>query len=155
MLHPGASAPEIDLPDLDGGQLKLTEALERGPVVLVFFKIACPTCQMTLPFLQRLADSTLSKAQLVAISQDDAGDTREFQQRFSVSMPTVLDVRPNYPASNAYRIDNVPSIFLVQTDGMIALAVDGFHKAALKDLGRLFGVEVFRETDRVPELRPG
>ena len=155
MLLPGTAAPEIDLPDLDGERFRLTDALRSGPVVIAFFKISCPTCQMTFPFLQRMIDGAGSSTQLVAISQDDVGDTREFQQRFGVSMQTLLDSKPHYAASNAYRIENVPSIFLVQQDGTIGLAVDGFHKQALEDIGRLFGVETFRETDRVPAMRPG
>jgi peroxiredoxin len=155
MLLPGASAPDIDLNDLDGSAWNLRKALELGPVVLAFFKVSCPTCQFTFPFLQRLADSSNSSHRLVAISQDDAPNTREFEQRTGVSMPTLIDVPPRYSASNAYRITSVPSIFLVETDGTISMAAAGFHKAALEDLGQRFGVAPFRETDHVPALRPG
>jgi peroxiredoxin len=155
MLRPGDSAPDINLPDLDGSPWNLSEALRQGPVVLAFFKISCPTCQMTLPFLQRLADSPANGAKLVAISQDDAPDTREFHQRFGVSLPTLTDAPPGYSASNAYRITSVPSIFVIEADGKIASAVEGFNKAELEKLGRRFGVTPFRESDRVPVLRPG
>ena len=156
MLQPGDSAPDINLSDLDGTAWKLHEALQHGPVVLAFFKISCPTCQMTFPFLQRIADSASGGPKnIVAISQDDAPDSREFQQRFGLSMPTLIDVPPGYSASNAYGIFSVPSIFVVETDGRIASAVEGFNKAALEDLGRRFSVALFRESDRVPALRPG
>jgi peroxiredoxin len=148
MLQPGALAPDIDLPDLSGGRWVLREALQHGPVVLAFFKISCPTCQLTLPFLQRFP-------QLIAISQDDAADTHEFQQRFGVSMTTLLDAPPRYSASNAYGITSVPSIFLVEPDGKIDSAMDGFSKAGLEELGQRFQVTPFRESDRVPSLRPG
>jgi peroxiredoxin len=156
MLQPGDSAPDINLPDLEGAAWTLHEALQHGPVVLAFFKISCPTCQMTFPFLQRLADSAPARGpKLVAISQDDAPDTREFQQRFGVSMPTLTDASPSYSASNAYRISSVPSIFVVETDGQITSAVEGFNRAAMEDLGQRLGVPPFRESDRVPTLRPG
>jgi peroxiredoxin len=155
MLRPGDSAPDVNLPDLDGAAWSLREALRHGPVVLAFFKISCPTCQMTFPFLQRLADFPGSGPQLVAISQDDVPDTREFHQRFGVSMPTLTDAPPRYPAGNAYRITSVPSIFVIETDGKVASAVEGFNKAELEKLGQRFGVSPFREGDRVPALRPG
>jgi peroxiredoxin len=155
MLAPGTSAPSIELPDLEANVFSLADALRGGPVVLVFFKVSCPTCQMTFPYLQKLADSRNTSAQLIAISQDDAGDSREFRQRLGVSMRTLLDAGPLYKASNAYRIDSVPSFFVIETDGTIALAFDGFNKSALEQVGRLFGVEMFHETDRVPALRPG
>lgn len=155
MLQPGVSAPDIHLPDLDGTAWSLREALRDGPVVLAFFKISCPTCQLTFPFLQRLADSPNGGPRLIAISQDDAPDTREFEQRFGVSMPTLIDAPPRYSASNAYRITSVPSIFVVETDGKIGSAVEGFNRAELEKLGQRFRVTPFRENERVPALRPG
>jgi peroxiredoxin len=160
MLQPGVTAPEISLPDLNGTPWTLGEALRQGPVVLAFFKVSCPVCQFTLPFLQRLADTETgglvdSQPRLIAVSQDDVADSREFQQRFGVFMPTVIDARPGYSASNAYRITSVPSIFVVETDAGISSAVEGFNKAELQKLGRRFHVDPFRDADRVPALRPG
>lgn len=128
----------------------------KGPVVLAFFKVSCPTCQLTFPFLQRLVDSSAGTAPgLIAISQDDAASSRGFQERFGVSMPTLVDVPRTWPASNAYQITTVPSLFLIETDGRISFAIEGFSKAAIQKLGERFHAKPFRETDRVPDLRPG
>jgi peroxiredoxin len=154
MLAAGAQAPDIDLLDLNGDEWTLTRALKNGPVVLAFFKISCPTCQLTFPFLQRMADASPSTL-LMAVSQDDASATREFHDRFGVSMPTLLDTPRAYPASNAYQITSVPSLFVVEPDGKISFAIEGFSKAAIETLGERFGGSPFRETDHVPALRPG
>src|SRR5580765_2401694 len=53
-IEVGQSAPGFSLKALDGKEYSLTSLLERGPVVLAFFKISCPVCQFTFPFLQRL-----------------------------------------------------------------------------------------------------
>lgn len=155
MLQPGVPAPDINLTDLDGASWSLSEALANGPVVLAFFKISCPTCQLTFPFLQRLAVSSNGGPQLIAISQDDVRDSRDFQQRFGLSMLTLIDAPPRYSASNAYGITSVPSVFTIGTDGKIASAVEGFNKAELEKLGIRFGVAPFQEHERVPALRPG
>lgn len=156
MLPTGAPAPDIQLPDLNGDSWTLAEALKKGPVLLAFFKVSCPTCQLTFPFLQRLADSAFSASpQLIAISQDDVSSSREFQERLGVSMPTLIDAPRAFPASNAYRITSVPSLFLIETDGKISFTIEGFSKAALQKLGEHFRTAPFRETDRVPDLRPG
>ena len=43
-----------------------------------------------------------------------------FNQRFGVTFPTLLDLsNEDYPASNAYGITSVPSLFLVEPDGTI------------------------------------
>lgn len=156
MLAPGDPAPAIELPDLDGRRRTLADALKQGPVLVAFFKISCPVCRMTFPFLQRLADSAAAAAPgLLAVSQDDAADTREFRQRTGVSMPTLIDTPRAWPASNAYRITSVPSLFLVETDGRISLAAEGFDKAAMERLGARFQVAPFRPDESVPALRPG
>jgi peroxiredoxin len=155
MLQPGVSAPDINLPDLNGAAWSLRDALREGPVVLAFFKVSCPTCQMTFPFLQRLAAPGNVGSQLIAISQDNAPDSREFQQRLGLSMRTLIDAPPAYSASNTYEITSVPSIFTIETDGGITSAVEGFNKAELKKLGRRFHVVPFLESDRVPDLQPG
>ena len=127
----------------------MSEALQRGPVLLVFFKISCPTCQLTFPFLDRLG-----APQLITISQDDAKGTAQFQQRFGPSEPALLDEKP-YPASNLYRITNVPTLYLIEPDGRISMAVAGFSRAHLEVLGSRFGKAPFREGEQVPLLRPG
>jgi peroxiredoxin len=150
MLQPGNAAPAIELPDIHGTAQAPLAGLDNGPLLVAFYKVSCPTCQLTFPFLERLAGS----ANLVAVSQDDARDSREFNQRCGVTFATLLDSRP-YPVSNAYQITNVPSLFVVETDGRISFAVHGFNKAGLEKLGERFGVALFRENDHVPDLRPG
>ena len=57
-------------------------------------------------------------------------------------MPTLLDsARHGYPASNAYALSHVPSMFLVERDGTISWSLVGFHKKELEALGARFGVQ--------------
>jgi peroxiredoxin len=142
----GANAPDLTI-----GEWSLSAALKKGPVLLAFFKIACPTCQLTLPFLDRLAGT----AQVVAISQDDRTGTDRFRKRFNVAMPAILDAGPAYKASNLYGIRNVPSLFLVESDGKISMAETGFTKAQIERLGERFGVPVFHPGEDIPVFRPG
>ena len=156
MPQPADGAPDFELPLLTGGSWSLAEALSKGPVLLAFFKIACPTCQLTFPYLQRLADSRAPGApQLVAISQDNSGDTIYFQQQFGVSMPTVLEDTRTWNTSNAYRISSVPSLFLISRDGSVAHSFEGFVRSELEKLAELFAVPIFGPEDRVPAMKPG
>jgi Peroxiredoxin len=45
MLAPGRPAPDFRLPDLQGAETSLDQLLPHGPVLVVFFKVSCPTCQ--------------------------------------------------------------------------------------------------------------
>jgi peroxiredoxin len=151
MLAEGAKAPDLTIGDPTVGEWSLAAALKNGPVLLAFFKIACPTCQLTMPFLDRLA----AAAQVVAISQDDRTGTNQFRKRFKVGTPAILDAAPAYTASNLYGIRNVPSLFLVEPDGKISMAETGFSKAHLEELGERFGVPVFKAGEDIPVFRPG
>src|SRR6185437_10982265 len=124
MLSAGAKAPSFDLDDLAGGRRSLAEILQRGAALLAFYKISCPTCQFTFPFLERISRGSL---QVIAISQDDERCTSRFQSAYSLSMPMLLDPEDeDYPASNAFGISHVPSLFLIEQDGRVSLAASGF-----------------------------
>jgi peroxiredoxin len=153
-IEAGSQAPSFRLKSLDGAMLSLQEVLAKGPAVLAFYKISCPVCQLTFPYLERLAAG--SSIQIIGISQDDAAATRGFNQRYGVTFPTLLDQsKEGYPASNAFGITNVPALFLVEASGEIAKAFSGFSKRDLETLGERAGVQPFRPEDDVPEWKAG
>jgi len=154
LLRAGARAPEFRLERLDGGEVSLEEVAAGGTALLVFFKISCPVCQMTLPFLDRIYQS--GGLRIYGISQDDARDTRQFIREFGVTFPMLLDrEEADYPASNAYGISSVPTIFLLQHDGTLARVFEGWQKAEIEKLATVAGVEAFRPDDRVPAWKAG
>jgi peroxiredoxin len=150
----GRQAPDFRLATPDGGMVGLQELASAGPVVLVFFKVSCPTCQLTLPYLERLKDN--GKLRIVAISQDDAASTRRFHQAYGITLQTLLDDRAaGYPASNAYGISQVPTAFQVEPDGTVSSVREGFSKAEMEALGQRAGMAVFGPADHVPLWKPG
>ena len=154
MISEGAQAPRFELTDLTGGRSSLDGILSKGPALLVFYKVSCPVCQLTGPYLERLRVS--SKLQIIGISQDDQESTQSFRQRLGLTFPTLLDQsKEDYPASNAYGISSVPSLFLVEQDGSVAKAFNGFSKRDMESLGDRAGVPTFRPDDNVPEWKAG
>src|SRR5471032_583594 len=116
LIDPGSRAPDFRLPRLDGGQVTLQELVSSGPVVAAFFKISCPVCQFTFPFLERLyqrygGDSVT----FLGVSQDDAKATKKFASEYGITFPMAPDEK-DYPASNAYGLTSVPTIFLIDPD---------------------------------------
>jgi peroxiredoxin len=150
----GSKAPLFRLTGPDGSAITLDKILARGPALLAFYKISCPVCQLTAPYLERLsANNTL---QVIGISQDDASATRGFANRFRLTFPMLLDLsNEDYPASNAYGITSVPSLFLVESDGTISRAFAGFSKRDFESIGARAGVTLFGPDDHVPEWKAG
>jgi peroxiredoxin len=153
MLAAGAAAPSFDLEDISGGRQALSEILSHGPALIALYKVSCPVCQLTLPYLERIAAGSL---QVVAISQDDEPGTQRFGETFHVTMPTLLDrAEAGYPVSNGFGISRVPSLFLVEPDGVISLASEGFVKRDLEAIGQRAGIVPFRPEENVPEWKAG
>ena len=158
ILMEGSRAPEFQLSGLDGSVYTLSDILARGPALLAFFKVTCPVCQYTFPFLERIHQGANGDraVQIFGVSQDPAGATRSFNQDQGVSFPTLLDdAGKGYVVSNALGIGSVPTLFLIEPDGSISLSEPGFSKRALETIGSRVGVVPFRPGERVPEQRPG
>jgi peroxiredoxin len=154
MLEPGTAAPGFSLARLEGGLATLSQLLSGGPLLLAFFKVSCPTCQLTFPFLERI--SKPGRLRFFGVSQDDAESTREFQREFGITFPMLLDSEnENYPASNAYGISHVPSLFLIEPDGRVSWTSEGFSRKDIAALGAKAGAEPFREGESVPEHKSG
>src|SRR2546421_4753222 len=157
MLNVGDKAPDFELQDLSGKVHSLDEISAGKPVLLAFYKMSCPTCQYTFPFLERIYRGRANQdIGMYAISQDDAESTREFDREFGITLPTLLDREEDgYPASNAYGLSHVPSLFLVEPDGRISLTITGFDKKGMEALGRRLGKAPFEPDEAVPEWRAG
>src|SRR5262249_37669926 len=126
-LSIGKQAPEFELTDLNGRVHRLGEALANGPVALVFYKSSCPTCQFTLPYIQRIF-SRVGKAPGVTfwgVSQDDPEETRQFAKTYEITFNLLVDDYP-YAVSTDYGLEFVPAIFLIQRDRKIIGSDFGF-----------------------------
>ncbi len=161
-LAAGKTAPDISLPDIHGKQFSLRDALQHGPVLLAFFKISCPICQYTLPFLERIYRALGAKAQVIGISQNEQKDTARFLREYGITYPVLLDDSSQYPASNAYRITNVPTLFLVAPDGEIEVASVGWSKQDVEDINRRLAhalsakaSPVFHRGEQVEDFKAG
>lgn len=162
-LPAGTSAPDFKLQTMDGEQFSLREALTHGPVVAAFFKISCPVCQYTFPFLERIYKAHGGKnVAIVGVSQNDRKDTAAFIKEFGVTFPVLLDDTSTYPASNAYGLTNVPTIFWIGQDAEIEISSVGWDRKEVEEINRraaeLTGDRpkpVFRTDERIPEFRAG
>ena len=145
-LAAGTKTPAVELKTMDGKKFSLQDELVRGPVVLIFFKVSCPTCQYALPMFERLHKAYGRKnATLLAVSQNDSNETAAFIKQFGITFPVLLDDTHSYPASNAYGLTHVPSIFWVAQDGEIELSSVGWVKADFESINRKIA-----EADKVP-----
>ncbi|HUL34288.1 MAG TPA: TlpA disulfide reductase family protein [Candidatus Eisenbacteria bacterium] len=162
-IDAGQTAPQFRLKSLDGKTYSLATLLEKGPVVAAFFKVSCPVCQFTLPFIQRLADRySGDNATILAISQDDSKHTAAFNKEYNLKLLTLLDDPEDYRASNAYGLSMVPTIILIEADGKVRVSCMGFGKADLETIAaelsmrrKIAAAPLFRTDEVIPATKPG
>jgi peroxiredoxin len=158
----GKIAPPFELASMDGKTYSLKDALSQGPVLAAFFKVSCPTCQYTFPFLERLYQQFRAQTvQFLGISQDTARDSQRFAKTHGVTFPILIDEEP-YEISQEYGLEYVPTLLLIAPDGHVQISGDGFSKADLleiqKHLAKHFSVTpppLFLPGEKIPEYKPG
>jgi peroxiredoxin len=162
-LTAGTKAPDFTLPTVDGKKLSLQDALQRGPVLAAFFKISCPVCQYTFPYLERLQKAYGNgKITIVGISQDNQRDTATFLKEYGVTFVNALDDPRGYAVSNAYQLTNVPSLFLIAQDGTIEVSSVGWMKKEIEQINAKLAhaeqaslASVFKAGEDIRDFRAG
>jgi peroxiredoxin len=170
-LPAGTKAPDFSLPAVvdgkvdgkEGSKFSLQDALRRGPVLAVFFKVSCPTCQYTFPFLERIHQAYGDKKiTIVGISQNSQSDTTAFLKEYGVTFRTLLDDPNGYAVSNAYGLTNVPSLFLIGQNGTIEASSVGWVKQEVEEIHRKLAAgqktplsPIFQPGEEVHEFRAG
>ena len=159
MLAPGDRAPDPTLLQLTGRDWRI--AGRDGPHLLAFVETDCPTCRLTMPYLERLAQSLGDERdRIVLISQDGREETRALVERYSVTFTVLID--EGLGASRGFDPPSVPALFLVVDGGRIERAQVGFHKDDLNEIaGRLLATLGLPERpiadphDGAPLSKPG
>jgi peroxiredoxin len=159
----GVKAPPVHLPLVGGTEFSLEQSLEKGPVVLAFFKVSCPVCQFAFPYLERIYQAAKGKnVTLVGISQNSAKDTQLFQRQYGITFPVALDNPAGYAVSNAYGITNVPTIFYIAQDGTVEISCVGWSKRDVEEIAKrisecekLPAIHVVQPGEEVPAFRAG
>ena len=134
-LAAGTQAPPFELPAMDGSKFSLPDALSRGPVLAVFFKISCPTCQYAFPYFERIHKAYGGKnVSIVGVSQNDPKDTATFLKKYGITFPVLLDDTKTYPVSNAYGLTNVPTAFWISPDATIEISSVGWMRQEFEEM---------------------
>jgi len=117
----GATAPEIDLPTLTGGRVKLS-ALKGHPVVVTFWGTWCPPCRDEFPELVAMQKQHRDAGLVVlAVNQRDQELTtkavQDFVHEYGVDFPVALDSRGH--TRRTFRLVGLPTLVFIDTAGVI------------------------------------
>jgi peroxiredoxin len=93
-LGVGDRAVDFELPNAQGRQVRLADQLERGPVVLTFYRGAwCPFCNLQLRSLQQdLPEIEALRASLLAVSPQLPDGSRAMVDKHGLSFEVLSDL---------------------------------------------------------------
>ncbi len=143
-LSEGTKAPDFKKRDQEGREWSLSEL--DGYKLIIFYKVTCPTCQLTLPFIEKLHQSYGDRVRIFGIIQDPADKAKEFMQKYGLTFPQLIDA-PDYPTSIDYDVQVVPTYYLISPEGNIELARESFVKKELEELNERLASIAGREVN--------
>ncbi len=132
MIEIDDGAPYFSLSLLDGAHWSFPEDAAGKPALFIFFETDCPTCHLTIPYINRLAQLVSESASIVGISQDGEEQTLTLVKRLPILFPVLLDT--GLGVTRAFDPVAVPTLFLVNAAGRIIRTQIGFNKQEINEI---------------------
>jgi hypothetical protein len=150
------SYPRLSFPTLALGPRPLSGAWAEGDALILHGHRDCKTTRQTLPFVDRIYRRRHAKSSVLAVLQDDQETAATLVREQGLDLPVFLEADP-YPLAAAVSLEVVPTVFLVNREGRIEKAVQGFNRAELEGFAARLGVEgpLFVPEDKAPATTPG
>jgi peroxiredoxin len=140
----GKAAPEFALPAMDGRNVSLQDYRGKKKLVISYWASWCGPCQIELPLLRdfyRKYHKEDSDFEVLAVSVDeDRYAAASYARKENLPFPVLLD--PNSKTADAYSVDGIPAMFVVNKSGKIMSAKVGLDQAMEVRLASELGIEM-------------
>jgi cytochrome c biogenesis protein CcmG/thiol:disulfide interchange protein DsbE len=125
-----ARAPDFTLKNTVGENFSLEQNLGKGPIVVTFWATWCGPCILEMKNLKKMyARHAPAGLQMLAVSIDDNKTQPQIPsvvRKYKLPYTVLLD--ENKDVYKAFHIANVPQIFVIDAQGNIAYAHQGYQK---------------------------
>ena len=115
---PGGRVPDFRTRTLDGRRVRLSDLVQKGPVLLNFWAMWCAPCQKELPYLSELQKKYAKRGfTLLAVSEDGeqaAPRVRSFVRGRKFQFTVIVD--RNQELYRLFRVSVLPTSLLVGRD---------------------------------------
>ena len=140
----GKSAPSFTLTTLEGGKVSLDQYRGKKKIVLSYWASWCGPCRVELAELKQFYEKyhkDNSDFEILAISIDDDREAAEtFAQKTKLPFPVLLDL--GHEAADAYSVEAIPAMFVVDKDGTIQQTDIGLDEALEVKLAIQLGLKI-------------
>lgn len=126
----GVAAPDFVLRDLEGNNYKLSENLNRGPILINFWATWCIPCREEMKKLKEIHERYEEAGlQTLAISIDDpksVSNVKSFIKSRRYPFTVLLDT--NSEVMQLFQAKNPPYTVLLNPEGIIFYSHSGYRK---------------------------
>ncbi len=111
-------APDFSYTLLSGKKVKLSDYLEKRPVILNFWASWCPPCRAEAPVLSKVSKEYKGKVQFLGVVVNDTVvNAKKFEKEFGITYPSGLD--NGTAIGNTYQVTGVPETFFITKNGEV------------------------------------
>lgn len=162
-LKSGERLPDITVPQLDGGDLRLGVPSDDHDwqMVVVYRGKHCPICKTYLAELERLApEFAMTGIGIIAVSSDPEDRARSFTMEIGVSFPVAYDLAVDQMQALGLYVSEPrseketdrpfaePGLFVINADGLLQVVDISNAPFARPDLAGLAkGLKFIRDND--------
>jgi thiol-disulfide isomerase/thioredoxin len=127
-------APDFDLQDLKGSNVKLSQFRGDRPVMLYFWATWCPSCVSIKPHIAKVREKVGEKEMEILGINVGEGDSLEkvkrYQEGHPVTWPVLYDVGSK--VARTYKVQGIPMFVLINKEGMIVYQGNDMPQDPLK-----------------------
>jgi peroxiredoxin len=131
-------APDFSASTLDGRTVSLADFRGQKKLVVAFWASWCGPCRLEMPNLiqfYKRNHSDASDFEVLAVSIDeDPKDAENFATSMKLNFPVLID--PRQKIANAYEVDGIPTMFVIDKGGKVIYGHAGFDSAMEYQLAR-------------------
>ena len=142
-LEKGEAAARFANPDLDGKYVKGTDVIGKGWLLLDFFATDCEPCKEELPELEELHEQFGEKGLTFIVFATDSAGSSIVKPYFQANPTAAVVVLDRYKmAAGRYGVDEIPSLFLVNPEGIIVEKAIGYNPETIAEIRSLLSQEL-------------
>lgn len=134
-LEEGDQAGKFANPDFSGRFVLSKDIIGKGWVILDFFATDCEACKKELPEIESLYEDFKEKGLVVIVFATDQGGASVVKPYFQEHPTELLILVDRYrKTTEKYGVEEIPSIFLINPEGVIAAREAGYSEEFIEGI---------------------
>lgn len=132
-LEIGTPVPPFTLDDMSDIPHDIASFLDRGPVVLAFFRTDCSHCKVEMPLLAKLAlEASYENIQFVGVNVREKKEAiAPFVEEHKIGFPVLLDSKMK--VTRSYKVPSIPTVFFVKKDGTLNSSLGSGSETVIRE----------------------